>query len=97
MNAHPDYRRIVELAIDREMEVIGPEQAVSLANNIDGLDVDSDGTVRSMGDSGERTLSSLVEAYKEASGEIAAFVIARRLENAVEDHSILPENVRRHV
>lgn len=97
MTTTPDYRQFLNVAIQREVDVIGQQQAISLANNVDGLSVADDGEIRSLTGSGEEVLETLVETYKETSGEVAAFVIARSLENAVEDPSVLPENLRRHI
>ena len=97
MTSEPDYRQYVTVAIQREVDVVGHEQAIALANDVEGLTVTDDGEIRSLRQPGETVLESLVEQYKHASGEIAAFVIARRLENVIEDPSVLPENVRRHI
>lgn len=91
------YVGLVEAAIRREMDVLGDGRAVALASDIDGLSVDDTGAVLSMSRPSTVVLSELVEAYTEASGEVAAFVIARRLENMVDDRTELPENVARHL
>lgn len=91
------YADLVEAAIRREMDVLGDEQAITLAREIEGLTVDDDGSVTSLDRSPDQVLSELVDAYVEASGDIAAFVIARRLSNMVEDADVLPDNVARHV
>lgn len=91
------YGDLVEAAIRREMDILGDEQAIALAREIDGLMVDDDGTVASVDRSGTEVLSKLVDTYVEESGDVAAFVIARRLSNMVDDTSVLPDNVVRHV
>lgn len=88
---------LVEAAIRREMDVLGDGRAVALAGDVDGLEVDDTGSVLSMSRSSTGVLHDLVEAYTEASGEVAAFVIARRLENMVDDETELPDNVARHL
>lgn len=88
---------LVEAAIQREMDVLGDEQAVCLAREIQGLSVADDGSVTELERDGTAILSDLVDAYVEASGDVAAFVIARRLANMVEEPDRLPENVAQHV
>jgi|AntRauTorcE11898_2_1112593.scaffolds.fasta_scaffold116194_1 hypothetical protein len=88
---------LVEAAIRREMDVLGDEQAVTLAREIGGLAVAEDGSVTAMERPGTAILEELVDVYVEASGDVAAFVIARRLANMVEDADRLPENVGRHI
>ena len=49
---------------------------------------------------GQQVLYDLVEVFKGTSGEVAAFLIARRVENVVEsldDDVPLPENLSRHL
>jgi len=88
---------LVEAAIRREMDILGDEAAVALAREIDGLVVEDDGGVASVNRPVADVLSELVDAYVAESGDIAAFVIARRLANVVDDPTVLPENVARHV
>ena len=94
---HDTCADLVEAAIQREMDVLGDEQAVALARDIDGLAVADDGSVTAIDRDGIEILAALVDAYVEASGDVAAFVIARRLANMVEEPERLPENVARHV
>ena len=94
---HDNYAELVEAAIRREMDILGDDQAVVMARDIDGLDVDDDGTVTGIDRSSMDVLEELVDAYVEVSGDIAAFVIARRLSNMVDDPQDLPDNVARHV
>jgi hypothetical protein len=94
---HDNYAELVEAAIRREMDILGDDQAVVMARDIDGLDVDDDGTVTGIDRSSMDVLEELVDAYVEVSGDIAAFVIARRLSNMVDDSDGLPDNVAKHV
>lgn len=94
------YVRLVEATIDREQEVLGDARAIARANDVEGLEVDAEGTVVSVDRDGQEVLSDLVETYKATSGEVAAFIIARRVENVVDDMErevTLPENLRQHL
>jgi hypothetical protein len=93
------YAHLLEAAVRREMDVLGDGRAVELANEVDGLAVEPGGAVTALDRSGEDVLRDLVEIYTNASGEVAAFVIARKLENVLEesDPMTLPENVSRHI
>lgn len=94
---HDAYAGLVEAAIRREMDILGDEQAVAMADGIDGLSVESDGSVAAIERPTMEVLEALVDAYVEESGDIAAFVIARRLANMIDDPDGLPDNVARHV
>lgn len=90
------YDALIEAAIDRERDIIGDE-AVDRARSIDGLDVDDDGSVRSLDRDGKAALGDLVDGYVAASGDVAAFLIARRIENVPHDDLELPANLAAHV
>jgi|GEM_PF-3110805 len=93
---HDNYAELVEAAIQREMDILGDQQAVAMAREIEGLDVEDDGSVTEIDRPSMDVLEALVDAYVEESGDIAAFVIARRLSNMVDDPDGLPDNVARH-
>lgn len=94
------YVRLVQAAIDREADVLGERRAVELAGAVEGLTVDDGGDVVAIDRSGPAVLGDLIEEYKTESGEIAAFIVARRLENVLaefDERPALPENIERHL
>lgn len=91
-----DYETLIEAAVDRERDIVG-HRAIDLARSVEGLSVDDDGAVRSVDRDGKAVLGELIDAYVAASGDVAAFLIARRIENLPHDDLDLPENLAAHV
>lgn len=87
------YVALAQAAIDREADVLGTDEAIERARDIDGLSVDETGTVLDVEGDGEAVLEALIDAYLAASGDIAAFMIARRFQNMPESDLSLPDNV----
>ncbi len=94
--AHSPYTELIEAAISREQEVIGSE-AITLAQSIDGIDVDDTGNVLSLERCGKEILNELVESYVDTSGDVAAFLIARRIDNLPAADLDLPDVLERHM
>lgn len=91
------YYALIEATIEREMDLIGEQEAIELASAVDGLRIDANGTVVELDRDGVNVLGEIVDAYVDATGDVAAFIIARRLEHLIEEDIRLPENVRRHI
>ena len=72
-------------------------QAVDRARSVEGLTVDETGTVVSIDGDGRAVLAELIDAYLEASGDLAAFMIARRFENMPESDLPLPDPIEKHI
>ena len=97
-NATPGYTALIQAAIDREKDILGPDDAIECADSIDGLVVDGDGTVIAVERDGRAVLGDLVGTYVATAGDVAAFLIARRLENMCTREEIdLPENLAKHM
>lgn len=90
------YEMLIESAIDRERDVIGDE-AIERARSIEGLTVDDHGTVDAVDRDGKAVLGDLIDEYVAASGDVAAFLIARRIENLPHDELVLPDNLSAHL
>lgn len=94
----PGYTALIQAAIDRETDILGPEDAIECADSVDGLVVDDDGTVVAVERDGRAVLGDLVGAYVVTAGDVAAFLIARRLENMCDREEVdLPENLAKHM
>jgi hypothetical protein len=94
------YVVLVEAAIQREMDVMGDGRALDCARSVEGVTIagDGTGTVQSLDRPGEAVLGDLVEAYTRMSGDVAAFLIARRIENCPESEAVeLPSILERHI
>ncbi|WP_226483128.1 hypothetical protein [Natrinema amylolyticum] len=97
-NEPPGYTALIQAAIDREKDILGPDDAVDCAESVDGLVVDSDGTVVDVERDEQAVLGDLVNAYVATAGDVAAFLIARRLENMCDRESVeLPDNLAKHM
>lgn len=94
--ADAGYDALIEAAIDRERDIIGDE-AIERARDVDGLDVDAEGVVTDLDRDGKAVLGDLVDGYVATSGDVAAFLIARRIENVPHGDLELPENLAAHV
>lgn len=97
MTENTGYHDLIQAAIERESDVLGLADAVERANQVEGLSVDDEGTVVSVSGEGKAVLGDLVDAYVEASGDVAAFLIARRVENVSDSDLDLPENLDKHM
>lgn len=91
------YDDLIRAAIEREADVLGLEDAVQRANAVDGLSVSDDGTEVTLTGDGKAVLGDLVDAYVDASGDVAAFLIARRVENIPNADLDLPDNLDKHL
>ncbi|WP_255681807.1 hypothetical protein [Natrinema sp. SYSU A 869] len=97
-NEPPGYTALIQAAIDRETDILGPDDAIECADSVDGLVVDGDGTVIDVERDEKAVLSDLVDAYVATAGDVAAFLIARRLENMCDPESVeLPDNLAKHM
>lgn len=96
---YDEYATLVCEAVQREMDVLGDERAVELAREVEGLSVDDGGSVTALDREGVGVLDDLIERYKQESGDVAAFVIARRLEHVIDDAGDvdLPDSLARHL
>lgn len=91
------YVAVIQAAVDREKEVVGPVEAVERARDVEGLSLDDDGAVLGLERDGKAVLGDLVDVYVRATGDVAAFIIARRIENLPERDLDMPENLARHL
>ncbi len=84
------YKDAIEAAIERQAEVVGLQEAVSMARQTPGLDVDEDGSVSSMSRPGKETLHALVKEYERVAGNLTVMLIARTLRDINADELDLP-------
>ncbi len=88
------YEDMITEAIERETELITRDVAVRHANTVDGLDLDEQGTIKSLDRPGKDVLHDLVEAFREIQGHAAATLIAYRLRKTFDlDKVDLPDNI----
>ena len=89
-----EYEDVLKAVIEREMEIIGRSLALRLADDTEGLNIDVSISVEDVGESGKEILEKLVEKYEDASGPVAAAIIARAISDAGGSELDLPEKIK---
>lgn len=73
------YRDAIEVAVEKEKDILGEDTALKIAKEVDELQVDEEGNVLGIDDDGKTVLNQLVTAYQNVGGSISATLIARAL------------------
>lgn len=69
------YENLISEIIKKQMDVLGPEIALSKANSVSGLKVGGDGKVLEVKGDPQKVLQSLIEGYIALSGEIVKNIL----------------------
>jgi len=83
------YKSIVRAIIDKQSNVIGRDMAIKKANNVPGIEVDSDGTVLSIKGDYKKILEDLVGEYSLLSGDIAIKFCKDAIKEIIEKYTAL--------
>lgn len=75
MSSNEDYKNLIAEIIKKQMDILGPEIALSRANNVNGLKVNSNGDVMSLEGEPQTVLQSLIDAYIALSGQIVKNIL----------------------
>lgn len=75
MSTNEDYKNLITEIIKKQMDILGPEIALSRANNVKGLKVDSSGEVTDVEGEPQTVLQSLIDAYIALSGQIVKNIL----------------------
>ncbi|MBI3684954.1 hypothetical protein HY250_00930 [Candidatus Azambacteria bacterium] len=70
-----EYKHIVTDLVKKQMEMIGPAVALSIARKVQNLKIDNAGETLDMGDDPKATLENVTDAYISFSGEIARMIL----------------------
>lgn len=91
-----DYKKLIEMSIAAQSQMLGKEAAIGLLREIEDLEVDPEGNVQEIGKNPEATLVEVVEKYEQALGPVGPAVIARSIEKQLgeEKKQELPEIVK---
>ena len=75
MGTTEDYKRLITEIVKKQMDILGPEIALSRANAVKGLKVDGKGDVVDLSGDPQADLQSLIDAYIALSGEIVKNIL----------------------
>lgn len=87
-----EYDSLIESIIQQEKDIIGLV-ALTKARQVDGLEVEDDGSIKSMERNGEEVFKDLVESYKSLVGE----AIATALRNYQSEEGDVPEDMEQAI
>ena len=65
-----DYKKILSEVIKKQIVILGPDITLAKARNVQGLVVDSDGTVTDMKGSPQEIMQDLIDQFVQLSGLI---------------------------
>lgn len=88
------YEDAIEAAVKREREVLGKDAIVQV-NNIEGVKVDEYGDVESLEKDGKLVLEEIVSVYEKIAGDLAGWLISRKLKDEGLEELDLPESLER--
>lgn len=80
MDGSEKYKNLIGEIIRKQMDILGPEIALSRASKVPGLKVNSDGQVQGLTGEPEVILQKLVDEYIALSGEIVKNILSPLLE-----------------
>lgn len=85
------YEEVIEVAIEKESNVLGEEAAINAAQDVEGLNVDDDGNILGIDGSGKKVIEKLVSNYEDIGGSVTASLIARKIKDVGAEDLDLPE------
>lgn len=88
------YEDVIEAAISKVMETMGKDLTLRLAGEVEGLEVDDDGSVKSFEGSGKKTLDELIGKYENVLGSVAVPIIARGVSDFKDEDIDLPDRLK---
>ena len=76
MSVNPDYKKLIEEIVAKQMDILGPEIAIHKAANVPGLKLNDKGQVTAMDETrAETVLQNLVDEYIALSGAIVKNIL----------------------
>lgn len=75
MPEQDQYKDVINEIIAKQVAVLGPDVALTKAQQIDGMKVDASGKVVKITGDPQQTLQRLVDSYFELSGQIVRNII----------------------
>lgn len=73
--SEPNYQNLINEIIKKQMDLLGPQVAVSKASKVEGLEVSSEGSVTAIKGDPQEVLQKLVQEYISLSGEIVRNIL----------------------
>ncbi|MFB6202934.1 MAG: hypothetical protein ABEK01_00410 [Candidatus Nanohaloarchaea archaeon] len=90
-----DYSDVIEASVKKEIDVLG-DRALEIARE-NGVETDESGNVRTVTGDGEEVLEDLIDSYTDISGNLAATLIAREIEDMDTSGLELPESLSQNL
>lgn len=70
-----EYKDLITEIIQKQILILGPDIAIMRARQIEGLKIESDGTVIDIAGNEQEVLQRLIDKYIELSGEIVKNIL----------------------
>ncbi len=88
------YKEAIEIAIEREKDILGKKTAIKLAKRSEGIKIDEDGNVLEVNIDGKKALENVVYSFADSIGSLSVTMIARELEKRDFNDLDMPEILR---
>lgn len=75
MTSGADYNSLITDIVHKQMDILGPEIAVRIANKVPGLKITNDGKVSSIQGDEQQVLQNLIDQYIGLSGQIVKNIL----------------------
>lgn len=76
MSTPEDYKNLISEIVKKQMDILGPEIALSRANGVSGLKVGGSGEVVDLSQDPQQVLQLLIDRYIALSGEIVKNILS---------------------
>lgn len=88
-----DPKKIAEIAVKKESELTDENLVIRRADQVDGLEVNDDGSIESLEGDDKEIISDLIDNFKEMMGDVAANLIAQEMKKNDVEKSEIPEEL----
>jgi hypothetical protein len=87
------YNEAIEAAIEKQIDTIGESMAIEVAEETEGLNLNSSGSVESVSGDGEEVLRRLADNYVEKGSSLSTMLISEEISDRGIDDIELPDNL----
>ncbi|PSH00625.1 MAG: hypothetical protein BRC30_02585 [Nanohaloarchaea archaeon SW_7_46_7] len=89
-----EYRKLAEIAIQKEMSVMGSPVALRQARKVPDMEINDEGEIVESSAPGKNIFQELLNKFKEATGPVAVAVISTALKQETDEITVdLPDEV----
>lgn len=86
-------KQLAKIAIEKESQLSNEALAIRQANQVDGLEVNEDGDIKTFEGEKVEVIARLVNKYMEMMGDVAANLIAEEMKNNDVEPPELPDEL----